>query len=38
MLLEDVKKWGEWVLEGTKKEIGKFYPEETDGSIPVGYI
>lgn len=37
-LLEDVKKWGEWVLEETKKEIGKFYPEEEDGSIPVGYI
>ena len=37
-LLEDVKKWGEWVLEEVKKEIGRFYPEEEDGSIPVGYI
>lgn len=37
-LLEDVKKWGDWVLEEAKKEIGKFYPEEPDGSIPVGYI
>ncbi len=37
-LLEDVKKWGEWVLEEAKKEIGKFYPEEPDGQIPVGYI
>ena len=37
-LLEDVKKWGEWVLEEAKKEIGRFYPEEEDGSIPVGYI
>lgn len=37
-LLEDVKKWGNWVLEEAKKEIGKFYPEEADGSIPVGYI
>ncbi len=37
-LLEDVKKWGNWVLEEAKKEIGKFYPEEPDGSIPVGYI
>ncbi len=35
-LLEDVKKWGEWVLDEAKREIGKFYPE--DGSIPVGYI
>jgi len=37
-LLEDVKKWGNWVLEGAKEEIGKFYPKEKDGSIPVGYI
>lgn len=37
-LLEDVKKWGDWVLKEAKKEIGKFYPEEKDGSIPVGYI
>lgn len=37
-LLEDVKKWGNWVLEEAKKEIGKFYPEDPDGSIPVGYI
>jgi len=37
-LLEDVKKWGEWVLTEAKKEIGKFYPQDKDGSIPVGYI
>jgi len=37
-LLEDVKKWGEWVLKEAKKELGRFYPEEEDGSIPVGWI
>ena len=37
-LLEDVKKWGTWVLSEAKKELGRFYPEEEDGSIPVGYI
>jgi putative DNA methylase len=37
-LLEDVKKWGEWVLEEARKEICRFYPEEKDGSIPVGYL
>jgi len=36
-LLEDVRKWGEWVLEEAKMEIGRFYPPEGD-SIPVGYI
>ncbi len=38
LLLEEVKKWGNWVLEEAKKEIGRFYPQEPDGSIPVGYI
>jgi putative DNA methylase len=37
-LLEDVKNWGNWVLEEAMKEIGRFYPSEPDGSIPVGYI
>ncbi|MEZ0337817.1 MAG: DUF1156 domain-containing protein, partial [Aquificaceae bacterium] len=38
VLLEDVKRWGEWVLELAKEEIGRFYPAEEDGSIPVGYL
>ncbi|MBW1692261.1 MAG: hypothetical protein JRJ70_16250, partial [Deltaproteobacteria bacterium] len=37
-LVHDVKHWGEWVLEEAKKDIGKFYPEDPDGKIPVGYI
>ncbi len=37
-LLYDVEEWSNWVLKETKKEIGKFYPPEPDGSIPVGYI
>jgi adenine-specific DNA methylase len=36
--LEDVKRWGNWVLEEAKKEIERFYPNEEDGSVPVGYI
>jgi adenine-specific DNA methylase len=38
VLLEDIKKWGNWILGEAKKEIGRFYPDEEDGSIPVGYI
>lgn len=37
-LVEDVRKWGNWALEHAKKEIGKFYPPEPDGSMPVGFI
>jgi len=30
-LLEDVKRWGAWVLEQAKAEIGQFYPEDPTG-------
>ena len=37
-LVEDVKRWGRWVSEESRKELGGYYPEDEDGSIPVGYI
>lgn len=36
-LLEDVRKWAEWVLNETKSEISTLYPREPDGSVPVGF-
>ena len=33
-----VEKWANIILEQAKEEIGQFYPEESDGSNPVGYI
>jgi len=38
VLVEDVRKWGNWVLEEAKKELEPFYPCDKDGSVPVGYI
>jgi len=29
-LVRDVEKWGKWILDEAKKEIGEFYPEEVD--------
>lgn len=37
-LLKDVKEWGDWVLAEAKKELERFYPQEQDGSIPVGWV
>lgn len=37
-LVADVRRWGEWVLEEARKELTEFYPQESHGSIPVGYI
>jgi putative DNA methylase len=38
VLLSEVKRWGEWVLEEARKELARFYPLDEDGSVPVGYI
>ena len=37
-LINDIEKWGKWVLNKTEQEIGKFYPKHEDGTIPVAYI
>ena len=37
-LIYNVQRWGNWVYEEAKKEIGKFYPSDPDGSILVGCI
>lgn len=37
-LVRDIKRWGNWVLEQVRNEIGKFYPEESYGKIVVAYI
>jgi adenine-specific DNA methylase len=37
-LAYDVERWGKWVLEEARKEIGQFYPPDPDGSVPVAYL
>ena len=37
-LLQDIRKWGEWVLQKVKDEIGGHYPDEPDGSAQLGYV
>ncbi|MCL6630194.1 MAG: DUF1156 domain-containing protein, partial [Armatimonadetes bacterium] len=37
-LLDAVRYWGNWVLEEARQELEQFYPQDSDGSIPVGYI
>ncbi len=33
-----VEKWANIILEEARAEIGRFYPEDEDGWIPVGYL
>lgn len=37
-LVGDVRKWGQWVLEQARKEIGDLYPKDEDGATPVAYL
>jgi adenine-specific DNA methylase len=37
-LLEAVKKWSDRVLGEALEELAIFYPHDSDGSIPIGYI
>ena len=37
-LLKDIKKWSDWVLDRAHEEIGKFYPQASNGTRPVGYV
>ena len=37
-LAEDVRKWGEWVLERAKGELASFYPPGPNGETVVAYI
>jgi len=37
-LKNDLKKWSTWVFEKARKELEEFYPQDEDGSSPIGYI
>jgi putative DNA methylase len=37
-LLEEVRRWGNWVLVEAQKELEQFYPKDKDGSVPVAYL
>lgn len=37
-LVEDVRKWQNWILNNIKKDIGKFYPKGQSDSVPIFFI
>ena len=38
VLVHDVEKWANWILERAREKIGHFYPTGSDGRPVVGYI
>ena len=37
-LVGDVRKWGQWVLDQARAEIGDLYPEDGNGATTVAYL
>ena len=37
-LAEEVRRWGAWVKEQAEAELGRFYPKDADGAVPIAYL
>ena len=37
-LAHEIHKWGEWLRQQAEKELGRFYPQDPDGSTPIAYL
>ena len=37
-LADQVRTWGQWIKEQAEKELGEFYPKDTDGATPIAYL
>src|SRR5579883_2358351 len=37
-LVDEVRKWGNWVKEQAEQELAEFYPKGLDDAIPIAYL
>ncbi len=37
-LVDEVRKWGEWIRREAEKELAEFYPKDADGATPIAYL
>jgi putative DNA methylase len=37
-LIDEVRKWGEWIKVQANHELGEFYPNDSDGATPIVYL
>jgi adenine-specific DNA methylase len=37
-LAEAVRTWGAWVREQVEADLGRFYPPDPDGAVPIAYL
>ncbi len=37
-LADEVRRWGEWIIRESNKELSQFYPIDPDGATPIAYL
>lgn len=37
-LVEEIRKWGEWIKKEAEKKLAEFYPKDPDGATPMAYL
>ncbi len=37
-LAEGVRTWGAWIKERVEADLGRFYPPDADGAVPIAYL
>ena len=37
-LTDEVRKWGEWIKQESKKELAEFYQNDPDGAMPIAFL
>jgi len=37
-LANEVRRWGEWIIRESNKELSQFYPNDPDGATPIAYL
>lgn len=37
-LVDEVRRWGEWIKREAEKKLAEFYPQDADGAVPIAYL
>lgn len=37
-LVEEVRRWGDWIKNQAKQELSEFYPKDVSGTTPIAYL
>jgi putative DNA methylase len=37
-LTDEIRKWGAWIKREAEKELGRFYPKDSEGANPIAYL